>query len=221
MCMKRFLKIISIIVAILLMMVLIKNLLVIPIFNKLIRPQFLSNNDIKASNLLTLLSNMLSLIVTAIIMPILWKFLEHYLRKRDNYSRISIYSKKRKNLSGVKKKPIERKNLCLDLRKLNRENGYRIIYATIENVGKHDIVELLVNKQRIPVMLKCQQSEDLVLFIDKCADNRSSNPFTIDLYIEYQDNINNFYSVKYAILVESSKSCANFTMKQKVKKVGR
>lgn len=217
--MKRFLRIISIIVAILLLTVLIKNLLVIPVYN-FFWPQFLSNNDIKASNLLTLLFNLLSLAVTAIIMPTLWKLLEHYQKERENYSYISIYSKKRKNLSGVKKKPIKCKNLYVDLRKRNQENGYRIIYATIENIGKHDIVDILVNEQRIPVILKCQQSQDLVLFIDKFVDNRSSNPST-DISIEYQDNLNHFYSIKYALLVDPSKSCASFIMKQKVKKIRR
>lgn len=220
MCMKRFVRVISIIVAIFLMTVFIRNLLIIPICN-FVFTQFLSNYDIKASNLLTLLFDLISLVVTTIIMPILWKILEYYQKKKENYSCISIYSKKGKNLSGVKKEPIRCKNLCIDLRKQSQENGYRIIYATIENTGKRDVVELFVNEQRVPVALKCQQSKDLVLFIDKFNDKRTSNPFTIDMYIEYQDNLSCFYSIKYAISVDLNKFCVSFTMKQKAKKIRR
>ena len=81
----------------------IRNLIINPIYNQIL-PWFLRNNDITASNLLERVCDLLSLLIAAIIMPLLLKGVDLYIVKKKERSSISVYSRREKNISGVKKK---------------------------------------------------------------------------------------------------------------------
>ena len=194
----------------------IRNLIINPIYNQIL-PWFLRNNDITASNLLERVCDLLSLLIAAIIMPLLLKGVDLYIDKKKERSSISVYSRREKNISGVKKKIFNHKYLYSDLRTNKKE--YRAIYATIKNTGNSCITEFSLGKKPIHIDLQSGKTKDFFILIDTSYGDKIQNPSLIEWQVKFRDSSNQLYSMKFNILVDLNDLQANFVVSQKAKRI--
>ncbi len=152
--------------------------------------------------------------INIIISAIVTAYVKLIIETKDKIPRILIMPCQKNSISGIKK---EKHMKFFPHIKIGIANdGYRIIYAKIKNIGKSIISECMIENQLICQGLFPGQSSELYIILYDSSDDGMFIKKEISYSIQDIKNIN--YIGKYFINVDLERGNVLFQISKKIKK---